>query len=296
MKGAIAWFARNSVAANLLMLLVVVGGLSAAYRINQKSFPDINVEVVTVGVSFLGAAPEEVEESVCVRIEEEIQGIAGIEKITSTASEGACGVAAELLSGYPVDRALTEIKNAVDGIDTFPEETEQPVVSHFTIRRNALQIALWGDASEAALKHYGERVRDEISALSGVTQVDLASVRPYEISIEVPEASLRRHGLTFDQVVEAVRSGSLDRPGGAIKTEGGEVLLRTKGQAYTGKEFEKLVVLTRADGTRLRLGEVATVVDGFQEDERYARFDGKPAVLIKVFAWATRRCSIWWPR
>jgi len=279
----IAWFAENHVAANLLMVLLVVGGLASLGQINQKSFPDIEVEVVSIGVPFLGATPEEVEEGVCVRIEEEIQGIDGIDEINSTAAEGNCGVSARLISGYPVDRALSEIKNAVDGIDTFPEDTEEPVVSHFTLRRNALQIALHGDVSEESLKHFGERARDQISSLPGVTQVSLTSVRPYEISIEVPEESLRRHGITFDDVVRAIRRGSLDRPGGSIKTSSGEVLLRTKGQAYLGEEFERLVVLTRPDGTRLLLGEVASVIDGFDENEQWARFDGDPSVMIQVY-------------
>jgi multidrug efflux pump subunit AcrB len=271
------------VAANLLMALLVIGGIVALPVIQQKSFPDVEIDIIQIGVPYLGAAPEEVEEGVCVRIEEEIQGIDGIDTITSTAAEGACGVAAELLSGYPVDRALTEIKNAVDAITTFPEETEKPIVSHVSIRRNAIQIALSGNVSERSLKQLGEAVRDEISALPEVTQVDVTGTRRYEISIEVPEDSLRRHGLTFDDVVSAVRRGSLDRPGGSIKTKGGEVLLRTKGQAYTGEEFGRIVVLTREDGTRLLLRDVARVVDGFEEDEAYARFDGEPAVLVKVY-------------
>ena len=283
MKRAIAWFAANHVAANLIVLLLIVGGLSALPAIHQKIFPDIDVEVVSIGVPYLGAAPEEVEEGVCIRIEEEIQGIEGIEQIHSSAAEGACGVSAELISGYPVDRALAEIKNAVDGITTFPEETEKPTVSHISVRRNALKLALSGDVSEKTLKILGERIRDRISALPGVTQVDLSNARNYEISVELPEESLRRHGLTFDQVVRAVRRSSLDRPGGSIKTSSGEVLLRTKGQAYTGEEFERIVVHTREDGTRLLLGEVAQVVDGFEDDDRWARFDGEPAVLIQVY-------------
>ena len=250
MKRAIDWFAHNPVAANLLMALLVIGGITALPRINQKSFPDIDVDVIQIRVAFLGATPEEVEEGVCIRIEEEIQGIAGIERITSSAAEGNCGVSAELISGTPIDRAISEIKNAVDAITTFPEDTEKPIVSHFEIRRNALQIALSGPVAERSLKVLGERARDEISGLTGVTQVELSAARPYEISVEVPEVSLRRHGITFDDVVSAVERGSLDRPGGSIKTAAGEVLLRTKGQAYTGEEFEKIVLLTRPDGTR----------------------------------------------
>lgn len=283
MKSAIAWFARNAVAANLLMVLLFVGGLFSIPSIQQKTFPDIDIDMIQIGVPYLGAAPEEVEEGVCIRIEEEIVGIEGIEKITSSAAEGACGVTAELIDGYPIDRALSEIKNAVDAISTFPAETEKPVINHVVVKRDAAQIAIAGEVSEDALKQLGERVRDELSAMPGITQVDLTNARDYEISIEVSEESLRRYGLTFAQVAEAVRRGSLDRPGGSIKTESGEVLLRTKGQAYVAADFEKLVVLTRPDGTRLLLGEVARIVDGFVDEDRFAVFDGEPAVLVKVY-------------
>jgi len=283
MRGAIDWFANNIVAANLLMLLVVGGGLAALPEIQQKTFPDIEIEVISVAVPYLGAAPQEVETAVCVRIEEEIHDIQGIERITSSSAEGSCGVSAELLPDYPVDRALAEVKNAVDGITTFPAETEKPIVSHFEVKRNALQIALAGDVGERALREWGEVLRDEIASLPDVTQVELANARDYEVSIEVPEASLRRHGLTFDQVVAAVRRSSLDLPGGAIKADTGEILLRAKGQAYSKRDFDDLVVLTRADGTRLLLSEVANVVDGFEETDRFARFNGEGSVLIKVY-------------
>ena len=283
MNGPIAWFARNHVAANLLMALMAVGGLVSLPSIQQKTFPDIDVNVISIGVVYLGAAPEEVERGVCIRIEEEIFGINGIEKITSSAAEGACGVSAELMDGYPVDRALSEIKNAVDSITTFPVETEKPIVSHAEIRRTVLQIAVSADTSEKSLKLYGERIRDSITGLPNVTQVKLLNARDYEISIEVAEETLQRFGLTFDEVVAAVRRGSLDRPGGSIKTTGGEILLRTKGQAYTRPEFEQIVLRTEPDGTRLLLSDVATVVDGFDEEDQYAFFDGNPAVSIKVF-------------
>ncbi|MFP6607818.1 MAG: efflux RND transporter permease subunit [Myxococcota bacterium] len=283
MKRAIAWFAENHVAANLLMVMLIAGGLVALPLIQQKTFPDIDVDMVQIGVRYLGAAPEEVEEGVCIRIEEEIHGIEGIEEITSSAAEGACGVTAELIDGYPVDRALSEIKNAVDSISTFPAETEKPVINHLALMRDAVQVAVSGDASEETLKVLGERLRDGLAALPGITQVEVTNAREYEISIEVSEQALRRYGLTFDEVVASVRRGSLDRPGGSIKTTAGEVLLRTKGQAYVGEDFEKLVILTREDGTRLLLGEVANVVDGFEDEDKYAIFDGKPAVLVKVY-------------
>ncbi|MEM9174287.1 MAG: efflux RND transporter permease subunit [Myxococcota bacterium] len=283
MTRAIAWFARNHVAANLLMALMIIGGLASLPAIQQRAFPEIHVDVISIGVEYLGAAPEEVEQGVCIRIEEEIYGIDGIDEITSSAAEGACGVSAELMTGYPIDRALSEIKNAVDSITTFPEETEKPIVSHVEVRNTALSIAVSADASERSLKVYGERIRDSIASLPDVTQVELKNVRDYEISIEVAEETLRRHDLTFDEVVAAVRRGSLDRPGGSIKTSGGEILLRTKGQAYVGDEFEAIVLRTEADGTRLLLSDVATVVDGFDTDDLYATFDGNPAITIKAY-------------
>ncbi|NRA04189.1 MAG: efflux RND transporter permease subunit [Myxococcales bacterium] len=283
MKRAISWFAENHVAANLLMCLLIIGGLVVLPGLPQKSFPDIDIEMITVAVEYRGAAPEEVELGVCIRIEEAIDGVVGIEEIRSTAAEGACAVVVELSSGVDVNRALDDIKNRVDGIDTFPEDTEKPIVSQVTIQRAVVDLAVTGPVGERTLKRVAQRVRDEIAALPGVTQVELLSVRPYEISIEVPEASLRRHELTFDQVANAVRRSSLDLPGGSIKTEGGEILLRTKGQAYSGREFEKLVVITRGDGTRVTLEDIAQVVDGFEDTDQWAEFDGRPSAMVRVF-------------
>jgi multidrug efflux pump subunit AcrB len=283
MNRAIAWFARNSVAANLLMLFIVLAGLTTLPTIPQKPFPDIDVDVITVTVEYLGAAPEEVESGVCTRIEEEVEGVEGIEQIRSTAVEGVCNVSIELLTGTEVDRALDDVKNRVDAIDTFPEEAEKPIVSQITMLRPVIDVAVSGIDDERALKELGQRVRDEIARMPGISQVELTLARPYEISVEVSESALRRYGLSFDQVATAVRRSSLDLPGGSIETEGGEILLRTKGQAYWGAEFEKLVVLTRPDGTRLLLGDVATVRDGFEDTDQAARFDGAPAVMVRVF-------------
>ena len=282
MKGAVAWFARNPVAANLLMLLLVVGGLTTLPRVPQKEFPDIDVDVITVAVEYPGAAPEEVEEGVCVRIEEELDGVEGIEKLTSSSAEGACAVSAELLSGADPSQALDDVKSRVDALDTLPEEAEQPVIERVTIRRSVIDVALSGPLDERSLKELADRVRDEVAALPSVTQVEVAGVRPYEIAVEVSEAALRRHGLGFEQVADAVRRSSLDLPGGSIKTPGGEILLRTKGQAYWGREFERLVLLTRADGTRVELGDVARVVDGFEDTDQSTTFDGEPAVIVQV--------------
>ncbi|TNF71099.1 MAG: efflux RND transporter permease subunit [Acidobacteria bacterium] len=283
MKGIIAWFADNGVAANLIMILIIVGGVVTLFGIKQEVFPEFSADVISVRVLYPGAAPEEVEEGVVVRIEEAIQDLEGIDKISSNAAENMGTVLVELIQGTNTQKMLNDVKARVDAIDTFPVDSEEPVIEEAMIRRQVLEIAVSGDADERALKVLGERIREDLVAQPGITQAELAAVRPYEISIEVSEEALRQYGLTFEQVARAVRQSSLDLPGGKIKTEGGEILLRTKAQAYRGREFEELPLLTLADGTRLAVGDVATVVDGFADTERWSRFNGKPAVLIQVF-------------
>jgi len=280
---AIAWFARNSVAANLLMFILVLAGVLALFTVHQQTFPNIDPDVVMVNVPYLGAAPEEVEQGVCVRIEEAVEGTEGIKKIRSSATEGQCNVTIELTEDAIPIQALNEIKSKIDAINTFPRETEKPIVSKLAIRHGVMDLVLFGDVDERTLKEIGTRVRDEVSALPGVSQVSLSYVRPYEISIEVSETTLRRHGLTLERVADIIRRTSLDMPGGNIKTSGGEILLRTKGQAYTGREFEDIVVLTGSDGgAKVLLREIATVIDGFEEGDLAARYDGVPAVVVKV--------------
>ena len=282
--GFIAWFAKNGVAANLLMILVIIAGFTAySSKVRKEVFPEFSVDMITVTVPYLGAAPEEVEEAVCARIEERVADLESVDRVRSTAAEGVGTVTIELLEGVDAREALDDVKTRVDAIDTFPEETEKPIIQEAIIRNQVLSIAISGDVDERTLRRLGEQVRDEISALPDVTQVELVAARPYEISIEVSEQTLRRHGLTFDGVARAVRRSSLDLPGGSVKTNGGEILLRTDGQAYRGRDFEDLVLLNRPDGTRLTLGQVATVVDGFADTDLAARFDGHPAVLVQVY-------------
>jgi len=283
MNGAIKWFAENHVVANLLMALIVVAGLVTIPTITKEVFPEFDLDMAYVSVRYLGAAPEEVEEGVCIKVEEAIQDLEGIKKITSAAAEGTGSVIIEFETGADSRKLINDIKTRVDAIDTFPEQTEKPVISEITNRRQVIDVAISGQADEASLKAIAERTRDELSAIPGITQVELVAARPYEVSIEVSEEALRRHNITFDIVADAVRRSSLDLPGGSIRTSGGEILLRTKGQAYRGSEFEALVLMTRPDGTRLLLGDVARVVDGFAETDQAARFSGEPAVGIRVF-------------
>ena len=283
-RGLIAFFARNPVAANLLMLILVFwGAITLLTNTRSEVFPASNLNVITVGVVYPGAAPEEIEEGICQRIEEEVQGIAGVERVQSTAVETIGTVSVTVIEGEDVDKVFDEVKNRVGAIDSFPDEAETPVVTRLSLVRQVINLAIAGDTDERTLKTVGERVRDDLLATGLVTKAELVSVRPYEISIEVAEDALRRHGLTFAQVADAVRRSSLDLPGGSVKTTAGEILLRTKSQAYRGGEFEELVLVTRPDGSRVRLGEVAKVIDGFADTDLVSNFDGKPAVLVQVF-------------
>ena len=282
MNRAIAWFVRNPIASNLLMLVLVIGGLAALSQSRREEFPNIDAGLISITVEVRGAAPEEVESTVCIRIEEAVEGTLGVDRISSTASEGSCRVTVDLLSGADGDRALAEIKNAVDSIDTFPAEAETPVVSQRVMEQDVIRIALIGNLDAYALKAIGDSLRNEVSDLPSVSQVDLLFTKPYEISIEVSEESLRRHGLSLGQVAEAVRRSSLDVPGGSVRTRGGEILLRTKGQAYRGIEFERVAVMTRADGTTLTLGEIGNVIDGFEPGKVSARANNQPTVVLDI--------------
>ncbi len=283
MKGIVAWFARNSVAANLLMVVLMAGGALTLSTIRTEVFPEFSLDLVTVSVAYPGAAPEEIEESICVKVEEEIHDLDGIERIRSNASEGAGTVTIEVTPGHDPRRLLDDVKARVDAIDTFPEQAEQPVVQEVLMRYQVLNVAVSGEVDEALLKRVGEQVRDEINSLPGVTQVRLAGARPYEISIELSEPDLERLRLGFDEVAAAVRSGSLDLSGGSVKSPSGEVLLRTKAQAYRGQDFEDLVLRSAPDGSRVLLRDVARVVDGFADTDKTTRFNGAPAVIVQIF-------------
>ena len=283
MNGMIEWLARNPVAANLTMVFIIVTGIASTFMVKAEVFPEIDLDRINIQVPYLGAAPEEVEEAVNVRIEEAIQGLDGIKQIQSTAAEGMGTVMVELELGADAREVLDEIKSNVDAITTFPIETEAPIIRDMNNSQAVVDIAVSGNLDTFTLKATAEQVRNDLTAIPEITQVEVISAPPYEISIEVSEVALRRHGLTFDQVANAVRRSSLDLPGGSVRADSGEILLRTVGQAYRGEEYENIVLWTRPDGSRLQLGDVATVVDGFAETDQYGRFDVQPTILVSVF-------------
>jgi len=283
-ESLIAWFAQNPVAANLLMTILLVGGIFNVFTIKKEIQPRIETNFINVSVPFLGATPQDVEEGVIVKIEEAIQDIEGIKEIVSTATRGMGNVDVEVNADYDINELMDQVKNRVDAISTFPENTEKPIISRSTFQQQVIIVSVYGDVDERTLKEFAKQVRNEIVTLPGVTRAEILGSRDYEISIEVSEFDLQAYGMTLAEVAQAVRQGSLDLPAGAIRSDSGDVLVRTKGQAYTGADFEDIVVRTNADGTRVLLKDIAHIRDGFIESDRFSEFNSKPAISIQVLS------------
>ncbi len=283
-KGVIAWFAANHVAANLLMILIIVAGLISLRSIRQETNPEFELNMIQVQVSYLGAAPQEVEEGVVIKIEEAIQDIQGIKRIRSESFEGSGNVTIEVDTDADLTQVLSDVKTRVDAISTFPALTEKPVIFKQEVNNPVVMIALNGNLTDLTRKALGNEIRDELLQMPSVNKVIYFSDRPYEISVQVSERTLREYGLTMSEISQAIKNSSIDMPGGTIKTDGGDILLRTKGQVYTGRDFGALVLRTYPDGTRLTLQDVATINDGFVESDRFGRFNGQPTATLQVVA------------
>ena len=283
MNKLISWFAENQVAANLVMLLIVVAGVLSLQSTRKELIPNISLDKVNISIAFPGASPKEVETSICVRVEENIFDIEGIRKITSVASEGMCSVTANIESAYKTRDLMDEIKSRIDAVSTFPEQAEQPQIRELSIKASVASVVVSGDVDERTLKNVAETVRDELTEIDSITQVELINAKKYELSIELSESRLHEYDLNFDEVANAVKSASLDLPAGSLKTSSGDVLLRTQAQAYSGDDFEQLTLRANADGSLVKLADVATIVDGFEDTKFKGEFNGKPSLLITVY-------------
>lgn len=280
----IRWFTKNGVAANLLAIIAVVTGLITASGIKLELFPELDLDIVQISVPYPGAAPEEVESGIIELIEDRIQDVEGIKKLSAFASEGIATLTAEVERGSDAGEVRDKIKVRVDAIENFPEEAEEPTVEELLIRNEVISLAIYGDTDPKTLKQVAERMRDELNTREDITQVDIKGIAEFEISINVSENTLRQYGLSFDQIVQSVRSTSLDIPGGSIRSRGGEILLRTTGKAYTLEEFARIPLMTTADGARITLGEIASIDDGFVDDPLITEFNDQRAVLLRIFA------------
>lgn len=281
-KGIISWFARNSVAANLLMIVIFVAGAMSVFSIRKQMFPEVELNIISIQVPFPGAAPQEVEEGVIVLIEDAIEDVDGIEELTSRSNEGMGSVSIEVEPDYDVQVVMDEVKMLVDAIPNFPNQIEKPNIYRVRPNRDVIWMTVYGDINERDRKELAKSIRDELKMVGGITKVSVVGARNYEIAIEISQEDLERYGLTFQQIVNAVRGTSIDVAGGSIKTPNGDILLRADNQAYKGTEFSDIVLISRNDGTRITLGDIAKVDDGFIETQAYSRFDGKPATFIRV--------------
>ncbi len=246
-------------------------------------FPEVELDIVSVNVIYPGASPAEVEQAVVLAVEEAVRGVDGVKKVTSSATEGRASTFVELLLGTDKDRALNDIKSGIDRITSFPEDVERPTVSLLSNRRQVISLVLYGDVDEGTLRAVVENSRRALLQDPDITYVEISGTRPLEISIEVPQAQLRKHGLTLDEVAARVRAASVELPGGGVKTQAGEVLLRTTERRDRGTEFGDIILLSQPDGSQVRVRDVANVRDGFREIDKEATYNGKRAVMINVF-------------
>jgi multidrug efflux pump subunit AcrB len=281
--GPVAWMVNNRVTPNLLMLVLLLGGLFLALQIKQEVFPDFEFDVVRVSVSYSGSSPEEVERGIILSIEEAVRGLEGVKEIESRASEGSGRVTIELMEDADHQLVYQNIKQEVDRITTFPEDAEEPSVSLLAHRRGVLRLQVFGNASEWALREVAEQARDRLLTNPEITQVDLVGARDYEIQVEVSQASLRAYDLTIEEIAKRIGTTAVEIPGGSVKTSGGEILLRVDESRDWAREFADIPIISTAGGSVLRLGDIATVREGFEESDRIATYNGHPNIGLEVY-------------
>ena len=288
-KGVIPFMARNGVAANLLMIFLLLAGIYAYGEIVQEVFPESSLDTVQVSVDYPGATPDEIEQSIISSVEEAVEAVEGVSTIKSTASEGRGVVNVELESGSNIPRALDDIKSEVGRIQTFPAEANEPDISELTNRQVVLRIALFGDLAERSLKQTAIDLEDRISALPEVSYVQTSSVRDYRIYIDVPQEKLQALNLSLPDVSNIIAANSLDSSAGSLTTTTDEVRVRTVGQGFSQRDYEDIILVTTGEGDILRLGEVASVEDGFEDSELIARFNDRPVVFVDVYRTSDER-------
>ncbi|NVK29485.1 MAG: efflux RND transporter permease subunit [Gammaproteobacteria bacterium] len=282
-NGWIAWFANNAVAANLLMVgILLVGIYSALFKLPLEVFPDISFDVVTVRGSYSGASPEEVERQITIEVETVLQDLDFIETMRSRSQEGSSSVSIELRPGTDIDTAKADVQSRVDTL-SFQDDIDTPTVVTATRKREVISLALSGDLSEQERRDLSDRLRDYLLANAEISQVEIGSIRNYEIGVEISPQALQEHSLTLESVAAAINRKSGDFAAGNIKTQSGEILIRTIGQAQNSTDFANILIKNDQNGESLRLGDIATITDGFTEDSVLSRYNGKPAVVLEIY-------------
>ena len=282
--GPIAWMAGHTVAANLAMAVFLIGGFLFLSSIRQEVFPEFEIDTVSISVAYPGASPEEIENAIILAIEDAIGGLEGVDQINSSANEDNGTVVVDALRGTNMQRLAQEIQKEVDRITTFPLDAEKPQVAVAARRREVVSIVLYGDAQENVLHELAEQFRDQLLQDPGITQIDLSGIKPMEIAIEISQEALRRYRLSLGDIAQRITAASIDLPSGSVKTDSGEILIRVKERRDYGQQFANLPIITTADGSQVKLGDIANVNDGYDESDYYATFNNKPAVMIQVFS------------
>ncbi|MFV8817791.1 efflux RND transporter permease subunit [Haliea sp. E17] len=282
MRGLIAWWVHNPVAANLLMFGIVLAGILGLLAIEKEAFPDIKINQVSINVTWPGANPQEVEEQVIVRIEQSLENVDQVYHYYSTATEGNAEIRVSTYPNIDINEFLNEVKNAVDAVTSLPADIEPPRVQRLQNRQEMIRVAVYGNASERELTRLAQELKDEIAALPYISTIDLFGTREEEVSIELSEEAMRRYDLNFQEVANAIRGNSINLSAGQVRTATGDVQLRARNLADTQRDFERIIVRQTADGGVVRVGDVAKVIDGFEDNEILTTLNGEPAVLIQI--------------
>ena len=270
-------------AANLLMLVLLIGGIFLAYNIKKEVFPYFDMDMVRITVPYPGASPQEVEKGILLAIEEAVEGIEGVEEVRSTAREGSGTVTVDMIEGENLQKLAQDIESEVDRIVSFPEDIEEPTIAIVSRKRYVVSLALYGDQSEHVLREYAEYIRDRLLQEPDITQVEVISARNYEIDIEISQNTLRAYSLTLDDVTQRIKRASVELPGGAIRTPSGDILVRMKERRDFGPEFAQIPIITASDGSQILLDDIAIIKDGFEETTVSSNYNGKRAVMLDVY-------------
>ena len=284
MEKLIRWFVNNKVVSNLLMILIIITGATAIPMLKMEVFPEIDLNIINVTAVYPGATPTDVEEAICIKIEERLQGLDGVKKVTSNASENVGNINIEIISGQDPNEMLDKIKAKVDAIDTFPENVEKPICRKIAGSNPVISVAVHGDLDDNSLNKLTEDIKDEIDGLPEVTFTSIVADLENEIKINIKESALRKYNLSFQQIARSIQEWSLNMPSGTIKTQDGEILIRSNNQGYTVYDFSKIPVIINPNGSIVYLGDISEIKDTFSDQfELDFQFNGGKANLITVF-------------
>ena len=279
----IEWMARNSIAANLFMIMLLGGGLFMAVAVQKEVYPAFELDIIQVRVDYPGASPEEVEQGILQPVEEAVRGVQGIKEMTSNAGEGGGSISLELVSGVDGMKAFQDVDQAVSRIRTFPDDAERPTVSMRIQQRDVMNLGLFGDVDIWTLRKQAEQFRDRLISDPAISQVSLSNVPDYVTHVEIAKQTLRQYGLTLSQVARLINDASQDVPAGAIETNEGEILIRLRERKQWSEEFAEIPVVSSDAGAIVRLGDIANIYDGFEEDSFHGQFNRTPSVGIRIY-------------